>query len=77
MNNLQKELFDILYEKYGSLTVSKKQAGEILGAGISTLDRMRVDGRGPSYKQEGVRNVKYNLHDLVTYILQDTIKTTM
>ncbi len=75
MNDLQKDLFNTLYEKYGSMTVSKKQAGEILGAGISTLDRLRADGKGPTYKQAGVSNVKYNLHSLVTYIISDEIKT--
>ncbi len=75
MNDLEKEMFNALYKEYGSMSVSKKAAAEITGMGLSTMDKMRADGRGCPYKQTGAGNVTYNLITLVKYMLADEVKT--
>ena len=75
MSDTQNNLFNILYEKYGAVILSKKDTAKILNLGVSTLDKLRSEGRGPAYKQSGLSNVKYNLHSIVEYILKDEIQT--
>jgi len=75
MSEIKSNLFNILYEKYGAVILSKKDTAKILNLGVSTLDKLRAEGRGPAYKQSGLSNVKYNLHSIVEYILKDEIQT--
>jgi len=76
MSDLEKQLFKTLYEEYGSMTVSKKQAAIILGCSTSSLDSDRRECRGIPYLQKtSVSNVSYTLHDLVKHLINDTVKT--
>jgi len=75
MSEIKSNLFNLLYDKHGAVILSKKDTAKILNMGVSTLDKLRAEGRGPSYKQEGLSNVKYNLHAIIEYILKDEIKT--
>jgi len=50
-------------------------AAKYLGLSKSTLDKMRVDGRGPRYLKIGGR-VFYRLTDLDAYIEAAVIETT-
>ena len=76
MNDLELQLFNILYEKHGSMTVSKKEASEIVGRCRASMDNDRAKGVGIPYFQSGIGNVKYALHDLVHYLVSDSMKTT-
>jgi len=51
------------------------EAANYLGVGISTLDKMRMEGRGPRYLKIGGR-VFYRLTDLDAYIEAAVIETT-
>ncbi|HHA2904285.1 TPA: helix-turn-helix transcriptional regulator [Stenotrophomonas maltophilia] len=51
------------------------EAAKYLGVGISTLDKMRMEGRGPRYLKIGGR-VFYRLADLDSYIEAAVIETT-
>lgn len=79
MNDLQKELYNSLYKKYGKALLSKKETAEIIGVSIPTLDRMRVDGIGMDYKKMPSRSnngtVKYPLHEVARYLTEQNIKT--
>ncbi len=75
MNDAKDNLFNLLYQEHKAVILSKKVTAQILNMGVSTLDKLRSEGRGPRYKQSGLSNVKYNLHSIVDYILQDEIQT--
>ncbi|WP_312916145.1 helix-turn-helix domain-containing protein [Stenotrophomonas sp.] len=51
------------------------EAAQYLGLGVSTLDKMRMEGRGPRYLKIGGR-VFYRLTDLDAYIEAAVIETT-
>lgn len=75
MSDIKSNLFNLLYQQYGSVILSKKDAANILGIGVSTLDKLRSECKGPNYKQIGLGNVKYNLYSLIDYILEGEIQT--
>lgn len=75
MNDLEKQLLGTLYEKYGSMTVGKKGASEIVGRSRASMDNDRHQGIGVPYFQQGLGNVKYALHELVKHLVHDSIKT--
>ncbi|MGE3249695.1 MAG: helix-turn-helix transcriptional regulator [Hyphomonadaceae bacterium] len=52
-----------------SMLVSTAQAAERLGLSVSTLAKMRVTGRGPSFVKIS-RAVRYRIEDLDAYISQ-------
>lgn len=51
------------------------EAARYLGLGVSTMDKMRMEGRGPRYLKIGGR-VFYRLTDLDAYIEAAVIETT-
>ena len=75
MSDIKIDLFRLLYKEYGAVILSKKQTAKILNMGVSTLDKLRSECKGPNYKQDGLSNVKYNLHSIVDYILDSEIQT--
>ena len=76
MTDLEKELFNTLFAKYGSMLVTKKEASEIIGRSRASMDADRYVGKGINYYQEGDNgNVKYSLHDLVNYLVNGAVKT--
>ena len=75
MNDLEKQLLDTLYKQYGSMTVGKKQASEIVGRSRASMDNDRAKGVGiPYFQQSKSSNVKYALHELVKHLVHDSIK---
>ena len=78
MDSLKKDLLNTLYSKYGSMIVGKKQASEIIGRSRASMDNDRYQGIGIPYLQsrEGA-TVKYALHELVTYIVDSSIKVAL
>ena len=76
MNDLQKDLFNTLYETYGSMMVSKKQASEVIGRSRASMDNDRYAGKGIPYFQDTPNgDVKYSIHDLVHYLTTNSVKT--
>ena len=68
----KREIVKMLFEKYRTINLSRKQASEVLNISTATLDRMRNRGEGPNYLKTdpGSRNGKvlYPLENLVDYI---------
>lgn len=76
MNDIEKSLLNTLYEKYGSMTVGKAEASEIVGRSRASMDNDRKAGVGiPYFQQAEGSNVKYALHELVKHLVHDSIKT--
>ena len=75
MTDLEKQLLDTLYAKYGSMTVGKREASEIIGRSRASMDNDRANGVGVPYFQatEGA-SVKYALHELVKHLVHDSVK---
>ncbi|MET4727935.1 excisionase family DNA binding protein [Lysobacter enzymogenes] len=52
-----------------------REAAKYLGLGVSTLDKMRMEGRGPRYLKVGNR-VFYREADLTAYLDSAVIETS-
>ncbi|WP_223496758.1 helix-turn-helix transcriptional regulator [Stenotrophomonas indicatrix] len=52
-----------------------EEAAKYLGMGVSTLDKMRVQGRGPRYLKVGNR-VFYRESDLAAFLDAAVVETT-
>ena len=50
--------------------LSEDQAAELLGLSVRTLQRFRVDGRGPRYLKLGRKRVAYSESDLSAWLDQ-------
>ena len=71
MENEKKIIYEMILKKYGSVTLSRKQAAEILGVSMSTLDRMKNRREGPRpIKLDGGMNslVRYPIQEIVEYL---------
>ena len=74
-NSLQKDMFQMLFSKYGTMNLSKKQCSEVTGKSISKLESDKRDGIGIEYKQEtAVANVYYPLHCIVEFLTNNNSK---
>ena len=51
-------------------------AAKYLGIGQSTLERKRVDGSGPKYRQLGTRIVTYAVQDLDAWASEQVLSST-
>lgn len=73
-----KEEKERLSEKYDSSFLSREQAAKELNMSISSLDRLKKKGYGPSYsKDNGAKNnsVRYPIYAVAEYIVLKNIKT--
>lgn len=75
----RKELINLLFQKYGSLNLTREQTAESIGSSTATLDRIRKAGLGPKYHKDGVSSkngmVRYPIDSVVDYILSAQVKT--
>ena len=73
-----KEILELLYKKYGTMILSRKQVCKILGISTATLDRRKAKGEGPVFKKNGNdgsnASVEYSLNSVVHYIVSNDIK---
>lgn len=67
MSEIQKILFDSIFNKYGNILLTKTQMSEVCNLSTKTLDRKRERGEGCEWRYEGGR-VYYPLHKVVNYI---------
>ncbi|WP_230629308.1 helix-turn-helix transcriptional regulator [Sphingomonas sp. Leaf37] len=51
-------------------------AAKYLGIGQSTLERKRIDGSGPQFRQLGARIVTYSVADLDAWASQQVLNST-
>lgn len=75
----QEELRKLLFLRFNTLILSRKQTAEALGMSTATLDRLRQQGLGPNYKKMGDHGkngmVKYPIDSVVEYITYGQVAT--
>ena len=76
----KEQMLALLHTQYGSMSVRRKEAAEILGYSTSTLDRRRANGEGPIY-HKNMRSVNgevtYLLTDLIDYLCDQDMQITI
>ncbi len=75
MLNDEKMIFELLYSKYKTLLLCKKECSREVNRSISSLDRDRKNAVGMQYIQEKNGNVYYPITEIVKFILRSQIKT--
>ena len=55
--------------------LNKRQAASYLSLGVSTLDRLRMNGHGPAYSRP-VRRILYRIEDLDAWVQASMRKST-
>lgn len=69
------KIVDLLFTKYSTILLSKKQTAFITNRSISSLDRDRKEGIGIKYiKETETSNVYYSIYDIAEYIVESKIK---
>lgn len=75
----KKQLIEMLYAKYGSLLLSRKQCAEVTNCSTAKLDRLKKVGLGPQYVKQDVAGknstVQYPIDAVVDYIVLQQVKT--
>jgi hypothetical protein len=67
MTDNQKVIFQMLFEKFGTMLLTKEQMCKVCNISERTLDRHRSDGFGCEYKVSGGR-VHYPLDKVVEHL---------
>jgi len=75
MSNDEKMMFEVLYNKYKKLLLSKKECSYEINRSCSSLDRDRKNSIGMQYIKEKNGNVYYPLTEIVKYIFNSQRKT--
>lgn len=81
MGNLErkKELLQLLFQKYGSLLLTREQVAEVLNISTASLDRMKQNGVGIQYQKDGRSGknakVRYPIDSVAEFIVESNIKT--
>ena len=75
MLNEEKMIFEVLYNKYKTLLLCKKECSREVNRSISSLDRDRKNAIGMQYIQENNGNVYYPITEIAKFILKSQIKT--
>jgi len=75
MSSEEKMMFEVLYNKYKKLLLSKKECAYEINRSCSSLDRDRKQAIGLQYIKEKNGNVYYPLVEIVKYIFSSQIKT--
>lgn len=70
------KIIDLLFSKYSTILLSKKQTAFITNQSVSSLDRDRKQGIGIEYIQETeTSNVYYSIYSIAEYLVAKKIKT--
>ncbi len=75
MRDEEKMIFELLYNKYKTLLLGKKECSCEVNRSISSLDRDRKNATGMQYIQENNGNVYYPITEIVKFILNSQTKT--
>lgn len=66
---------DMLFRKYGTFKLSKKQTAFVVGVSTSSLDRDRKAGVGIKYQQRTeVSNVYYRTRSIAEHLIDEDIQ---
>ena len=68
---MKEQMFDKIYEKYGTMMLNKAQASEVLGISVAKLNKDINNNTGCSCSKIG-SSIKYNIADLVEYMIGDS-----
>ncbi|WP_319577452.1 hypothetical protein [uncultured Desulfobacter sp.] len=69
MDNTKKMYFEMIFNKFGTMRLNKKQMGEICNQSESTLDRIRRDRMGCEFSKESGM-IFYPLDKVVEHLLK-------
>ncbi len=72
---MEKSPTDYLRHAHPETLLTTQQAAWLLRVSRKTLERMRVEGRGPRFVKIG-RSVRYRQSDLLTWIRANTHQST-
>jgi len=75
MNHEEKAVFEVLYNKYKKLLLSKKECAFEINRSCSSLDRDRKSGLGIQYIKESNGNIYYPLTEIVKFVFMSQKKT--
>lgn len=75
MTTDEKMMFDVLYNKYKKLLLSKKECAFEINRSCSSLDRDRKQAIGLQYIKEKNGNVYYPLTEIVKFVFTSQVKT--
>ena len=73
MSEEEKVIFQTLYSKYNKLGLSKVEMSLECGCSTSTLDRLRSQSLGCSYKKEKNGDLIYTLIEIAKYYSRVTL----
>jgi len=80
MKNRKKMITDMLFNKYGSLDLSRGETATVLGISSSTLDRLKKEGTGPVWSKKGNTHnarVVYAIDHIANYMVQQVTNHTV
>jgi len=75
MTNDEKVVFEVLYNRYKKLLLSKKECASLINRSCSSLDRDRKQAIGLQYIKEKNGNVYYPLTEIVKFVVNSQTKT--
>lgn len=75
MTTDEKMMFEVLYNKYKKLLLSKKECAFEINRSCSSLDRDRKQAIGLQYIKENNGNVYYPLTEIVKFVFASQTKT--
>ena len=81
MREEKKQYTKMLLDLYATLSLSRKQAAEILNISTATLDRMKDNGVGPQYNKKTTKSrsnngkVFYPISGIVDYLVDNQVVT--
>lgn len=75
MTTDEKMIFEMLYNKYKKLLLSKKECAFEINRSCSSLDRDRKNSIGMQYIKEENGNVYYPITEIVKFIFASQKKT--
>jgi len=75
MTTDEKMMFEVLYNKYKKLLLSKKECAYEINRSCSSLDRDRKQATGLQYIKEKNGNVYYPLTEIVKFVFGSQVKT--
>jgi len=73
----RQEIWNVIYNRYGSLVLSRKQVAKLLGKSVSTIDRWKKNGLYLVYKKRGkAKNspIEYSIDAIVDYAINNNKK---
>ncbi len=73
----RQKIWDVIYSKYGSLILTRKQVADTLGKSVATIDRWKKQGLYLEYKKLGTAKnspVEYSIDTIVNYIVNNNKK---